>query len=278
MAATMLSAASPAPPGQRAARSERGGTLPLPQLGPPIPAELWSSLQATMCLSAIARAETAHAIPSGLLRSIALVESGKPITSVRDVRPWPWTIDADGAGLFLDSKAAAIAWVAQAHKRGARYIDVGCLQVDLRLHPDAFADLDTAFDPEANADYAARYLVSLRREAGGDWNVAVGLYHSHTPDLAADYRDRVAGVGRGILTGIGGPEPLFRRALRQGTLRLALSGGGGITVRIRQPGSAQHLSRCALAETLAPLLNAPPRMSGCKPFKPAVTHDIEDAE
>jgi broad specificity phosphatase PhoE len=41
-------------------------------------------------------------------------------------------------------------------------------------------------------------MQSLGVEVGGDWNVATGLYHSHTPELAAAFRNRVAEVGRSV--------------------------------------------------------------------------------
>ncbi len=216
----------------------------------------WLVAQSAQCDAAITAAETTYALPHGLLASIAKAESGRPITGLHDIRAWPWTIDADGRGLFMDSKAAAIAWVQQAQSHGSRYIDVGCMQVDLATHPGAFRSLDEAFDPAANADYGARYLRTLGAEAHGDWNVAVGLYHSHTPELAAAYRNRVAAVGAGIITGIGGPEPLYARALRAGTLRLALAGGGSLMINIRRQPSArpQHMSRCQIATVLGPLL------------------------
>lgn len=228
------------------------------------PAESWPVQQAALCAAAIGVAEARHHLPAGLLGTIAKVESGRPITAMGDVRAWPWTIDADGKGLFLDSKAAAVAWVAQAPTRGVRFIDVGCMQVNLQWHPDAFRSLEDAFDPAANADYAARLLLALRAEAGGDWNVAVGLYHSHTPELAAQYRDRVAAVGAGIVTGIGGPEPLYQRALRQGTLHLALAGGGNLVLHVRQPAERrQRLDACRVAGMLGPYLSAPARLRGC---------------
>ena len=222
----------------------------------PAPDPNWLIVQSAQCDAAITAAETRYDIPHGILGSIAKAESGRPITGLGDIRPWPWTIDADGRGLFLDSKAAAIAWVQQAQTRGAHYIDVGCMQVDLPLHPGAFHSLDEAFDPVANADYAARYLRSLGAEAHGDWNVAVGLYHSHTPELAAEYRNRVAAVGAGIITGIGGPEPLYQRALRAGTLHLALAGGGSLIINVRRQPSVRprRLSRCQVAAVIGPLL------------------------
>ncbi len=232
--------------------------------GPPAP---WNVVQSALCSTAISAAEQRHGLPAGLLGAIAKVESGRPITGMGDVRAWPWTIDADGQGQFLDSRAAAVAWVQQALTRGVHFVDVGCMQVDLQMHPDAFRSLDDAFDPDRNADYAARYLRSLYAEAGNDWDVAVGLYHSHTPDLAAAYRNRVAQVGAGIVTGIGGPEPLYMRAIRQGTLRLALAGGGTLVLNVnRQPTSRpqKRRSACAVASLLAPVLASPMRAGRCR--------------
>jgi hypothetical protein len=233
---------------------------------PPPPS--WLDSQSAQCEAAIKAAEAKYSLPPNLLGSIAKVESGRPISGMGDIRAWPWTIDADGTGLFLDSKAAAIAWVKQAQDTGSHhFIDVGCMQVDLPMHPGAFRSLDEAFDPAANTDYAARYLRSLHDEAHGDWNVAVGLYHSHSPDLAEDYRNRVAAVGAGILTGIGGPEPLYSRAIRQGTLRLALAGGGMLMINIRrQPAARYHhaMSRCQVAAVLGPLLARPAKGCGLR--------------
>ncbi len=73
-----------------------------------------------------------------------------------------------------------------------RSIDVGCAQVNLMHHPTAFASLEQAFDPAANADYAARFLKQLwGTTAGGNWMTAAGHYHSQTPELADPYRQQV---------------------------------------------------------------------------------------
>jgi hypothetical protein len=220
--------------------------------------------QSQLCQTAIAVAEKTYALPPNLLGSIARVESGRPIGVAQTVQPWPWAIDADGQALFLDSKQAAVTWSALGLKRGIQALDIGCMQVDWQLHPTAFSSLAQAFDPVANVDYAARFLRALHDEANGDWNVAVGWYHSHTADLAAEYRNRVAAVGAGILTGIGGPEPLFVRAVRQGSLHFALAGGGVLVINVHRqprarPGSA--MGRCQVAARLRPLLAAPVR--GC---------------
>ncbi len=69
-------------------------------------------------------------------------------------------------------------------------IDVGCMQISLTTHPDAFASMDQAFDPFLNADYGARFLLQLFQKTGS-WPKAVEFYHSATPELGHDYGQRV---------------------------------------------------------------------------------------
>ena len=71
--------------------------------------------------------------------------------------------------------------------QGMRSIDVGCMQVNLMHHPNAFASLDAAFDPVANALYAARFLNTLYG-ISGSWVKATAAYHSQTPAIGADYQ------------------------------------------------------------------------------------------
>ena len=76
-----------------------------------------------------------------------------PITGRID--PWPWATNHAGEGHYFASAPEAITWVAAQQASGIRSIDVGCFQVNLHYHPDAFAGLAEAFDPAANARYAA---------------------------------------------------------------------------------------------------------------------------
>ena len=140
-----------------------------------------------LCEATITTAEYSGRLPAGLLKSIALEESGRRDTQTGTIRPWPWTINVGGVGQFFATKAEAMAAVHAAQSQGIRSIDVGCMQINLMHHPDAFASLDEAFDPRANALYAARFLNSLHA-AGDDWNHAIGAYHSETPALADAYR------------------------------------------------------------------------------------------
>jgi hypothetical protein len=129
------------------------------------------------------------------------------------------------------------------------------------MHPRAFASLEEAFDPATNADYAARYLSGLYRdEAGRNWNIAVGLYHSHTVTLAAAYRDRVALVGEQVIRGVLEPVPLYVRAIRQGTLRVALGTGRSTPINVHRQPSARPQPRpsaCRIAQVLGSYLNGP---------------------
>ncbi len=216
------------------------------------------------CIAAISRAEARWHTPPGLLLAIARAESGRPVPGLAGLQPWPWAIDADGAAMFSDSKAAALTWT---RASGARLIDVGCMQVNLQAHPAAFRTLEDAFDPGLNADYAARFLSELAQEAGGNWFEAVGWYHSRTPDLAADYRDRVTAIAAGRMPPPSHFEPLYLRAIQQGTLRLPLAGGGSLLIRLnRQPSARSHRRRspCEIAAILAPIMRSPARPGACR--------------
>lgn len=142
------------------------------------------------CRAATARAEAARRIPDRLLSAIALAESGRKIAGQPELLAWPWTVMAEGRGRYLPSKDAAIAEVEALQSRGVRNIDVGCMQINLHFHPDAFEDLEEAFDPVANAAYAADFLVGLRTQRSS-WIMAVGAYHSNTRSLGTAYRQRV---------------------------------------------------------------------------------------
>ncbi len=152
-----------------------------------------SMTQGLLCRSAVAAAERAAGIPAHLLAAINRVESGRrdPVTGA--IHPWPWTVNTGGEGNFYDTKVQAIAAVRALQARGVQSIDVGCGQINLMHHPNAFPNLEVAFDPVANASYAARFLRELFVQTG-DWTRAAALYHSATPELGAEYRQRVLAV------------------------------------------------------------------------------------
>lgn len=131
----------------------------------------------TLCAEAVAAVERSERMPGMLMHAVSLVESGRWSADQKATVAWPWTIYADGQGKFFPTKAAAIDAVKKLQARGIRVIDVGCMQVNLYHHPDAFASLEAAFDPMTNAAYAARFLKRLRGKQG-TWAYAVGQYHN----------------------------------------------------------------------------------------------------
>ncbi len=240
-------------------------------LAHPVRAQQTDALERTsaLCVAAEGVAEKAHGIPPGLLLTISRVESGRPIHGRSE--PWPWVIDSDGQAYYYDTKDQAVAAARSLLGKGARYTDIGCMQVDWQQHPGAFANLETAFDPAANADYAARFLRQLYdNESSHSWPTAVGFYHSHTPALAEAYRGKVAELGASILGGVAGPQSLYQRALRQGSLHMALAGGGLLVLNLnRQPAAPNHrpMSSCQVARVLGDYLRSPPK-GGCGGVKP----------
>ena len=163
-----------------------------PPPAPPAAPMVLGASSGQQCRQAIRTAERAARIPDQLMAAIARVESGRREAD-GSVNPWPWSINAEGVDHIFESKAAAIAAVQTLQQQGVRSIDVGCMQVNLLHHPDAFASLDDAFDPARNAAYAARFLLQLYGQTGS-WPAATAWYHSATPELGADYQRKVMAV------------------------------------------------------------------------------------
>ncbi len=170
-------------------------------LGPPI--NPYAECEAAIS----AAAKLPGRVPDKLLPSIARVESGRLDPATGRTRAWPWTINVEGTGYFFDSKADVIAAVQALQAKGKRSIDVGCMQVNLMHHPRAFAGLDEAFDPPANARYAVKYLVALYQQTR-DWPLATAYYHSATPDLGEEYQRLVFGKVMTPMGGSGGVKPV----------------------------------------------------------------------
>ena len=187
-----------------------------------------------LCRAAIAEAERGANLPRGLLQAIGRVESGRRDPETGQFAPWPWTINAEGEGKYFPTREAAIAHVRQLQARGVRIIDVGCMQINLHHHPNAFASLEQAFDPLTNARYAARFLTELN---GGraDWRQAAGHYHSQTPERAGPYREKVlaAWEQEARNSGDSSAEAMALARLRAGWGSVALASAGGISLSNR---------------------------------------------
>lgn len=158
-----------------------------------LPLSLTGASPGEQCRIAITAAERGHGVPPQLLASIGRVESGRRDPGTGAWGAWPWTINAEGLGSWFETKAEAIQAVQSLQARGVRSIDVGCMQVNLMHHPNAFPNLDMAFEPAVNADYAARFLIELHDQTG-DWTKATADYHSADPAEGGPYAAKVISV------------------------------------------------------------------------------------
>lgn len=151
---------------------------------------LASQASATACDDAIAAAEARHPeIPSGLLAAIGRVESGRSVKG-GGMSPWPYTLNVDGSGHFFNNLGEAMGFLREDRNWQARSVDIGCMQVNLRHHPEAFGVHAHGFDAERNVDYAARFLLSLRQRLGS-WSAAIMHYHSGDPVRQTAYLNKV---------------------------------------------------------------------------------------
>lgn len=179
-----------------------------------------------MCLSTADSAADRHGVPRPVMRALTRTETGRARGGA--LQPWAWTVNMEGAGHWFDSRAEALAYVHREQARGARSFDVGCFQINHRWHGEHFASVEAMFDPDANADYAARFIRELYDETG-DWARAAGFYHSRTPEFFNRYRERFARIlaqgdsdaGPTDVAALGAParrelrEPALPRAQRE---------------------------------------------------------------
>jgi len=172
--------------GQAAMADWRGFYTPTPR--PEAPDLRRVASAEGVCIQEILRAQLRYQIPGNLLLAIGLQEAGM----MRDgeLTVWPWVANAAGDGRYFETREEVEEWVFSRVRDGEKSIDLGCMQVNILWHPDAFDDLREGFDPARNVDYSARLLVSLHEQTG-DWITAAGRYHSATADLQQAYLTRL---------------------------------------------------------------------------------------
>ncbi|MDO9499821.1 transglycosylase SLT domain-containing protein [Falsiroseomonas sp.] len=180
----------------------------------------------TACTRAIAAAEARSGIPDGLLLAIARVESSRARPG-GGAAPWPFALNAGGESIFPETAAEAVETVRALRENGRRSIDVGCMQVNLVHHPEAFPDLAQAFHPPTNIAYAVRFLRELRGRTAS-WAEAVAQYHSAEPGRGLAYHTRVR-VAQGAALAPGAVAGLCAPGLRA---RLVIPPGAGARPRL----------------------------------------------
>ena len=146
-----------------------------------------------LCNQAAKKAETEARIPRNLLTAISLAESGRWDDRRKASFAWPWTVTNGASATYYPTKEEAIEGVKALRKAGKTNIDVGCMQINLHYHPNAFESIEDAFDPVTNVGYASRFLTNLQKETES-WAEAAGRYHSSDPTRLNNYRDKVLGL------------------------------------------------------------------------------------
>ncbi|MCE2731704.1 MAG: lytic transglycosylase domain-containing protein [Rickettsiaceae bacterium] len=128
----------------------------------------------------IDKTESYYAIPSGLLKSIARVESGNK----------PYALNIAGRPIIVNSKEEAASIVRFYQNAGITNIDLGIAQINLRWHGKHFSSISEMLEPKSNLEYAAKLLNELYRKHGS-WCKAVRHYHSANPDYHKKYSRKV---------------------------------------------------------------------------------------
>ena len=109
------------------------------------------------CEAAILDASARYGIPVGILYAVGLTETG------RRGSLQPYALNIEGKAVFAGSASEAERVFRQARAEGRTLIDLGCMQVNHHYHGEQFASLDAILDPARNVDYAARFLLRLKR-------------------------------------------------------------------------------------------------------------------
>ncbi|MHC5307641.1 transglycosylase SLT domain-containing protein [Bartonella sp. LJL80] len=124
-----------------------------------------------ICEAEMINASKRYDVPLGILYAVGLTETGHK-ESLQ-----PYALNIDGKAVFAKNETEALRIFQTAKRRGAKLIDVGCMQINHYYHGERFPSVAAMFKPHMNVDYAARFLKELHvRE--GSWTMAVARYHA----------------------------------------------------------------------------------------------------
>ncbi|WP_173935224.1 transglycosylase SLT domain-containing protein [Chelativorans sp. Marseille-P2723] len=155
---------------------------------------------ANPCEGEILRASQKHGVPAGILYAVGLTETGVK-GSLQ-----PYALNIEGKAVFAGNRREAVEEFMRARKRGAKLIDLGCMQINHYYHADRFRTLWDMLDPQQNVDYAARFLVELKRRHG-TWSMAVARYHAGPNNNPAQKRYLCRVIVNMVATGFGSWTP-----------------------------------------------------------------------
>ncbi len=160
------------------------------------------------CEGEILRAAARYNVPAGILYAVGLTETGVK-GSLQ-----PYALNIEGKAVFARTANEAIARFETASRSGAKLIDLGCMQINHHYHASHFANLRAMLDPRRNVDYAARFLVDLKKRHGS-WSMAVARYHAGPDNDPAQKRYICRVITNMVATGFGNWTPEARSFCNQ---------------------------------------------------------------
>ena len=151
------------------------------------------------CSSMFSYFEKKHNLPTNSLHAISLHETAKKHSQHNISVVWPWTVmnNKEGKGHHFKTQNEAIKYARMQFMAGNNNLDVGCMQINLKYHPDAFLSLEQAFSPRNNIAYGAHFLSENKKKLGS-MDKAIGRYHSATEHLAEKYRRNVHKINQSM--------------------------------------------------------------------------------
>ncbi len=148
------------------------------------------------CEPEILRAADRYGVPVGILYAVGLTETGKKGTLQ------PNALNIEGKAVFPRNPTEALQAFESARSEGKTLIDLGCMQINFRYHAAEFRSVRDMLDPRLNVDYAARFLVSLRKRHES-WSMAVARYHAGPDNDPAQKRYVCRVIANMVATGFG---------------------------------------------------------------------------
>ncbi len=155
---------------------------------------------AQVCEREMIRAARAHGVPLAVLYAIGMTETGRR-GSLN-----PYALNIEGPSFFPATLAEASDRLAAARRRGAKLIDVGCMQINYHYHGEHFASPEAMFDPRANVTYAARFLKQLEAREKS-WTLAAARYHAGPTNTPAQKRYVCQVITNMVASGFGSWTP-----------------------------------------------------------------------
>jgi soluble lytic murein transglycosylase-like protein len=149
-----------------------------------------------LCEREMIRAAKKYDVPLAVLYAVGLTETG------RRGSLHPYALNIEGPSVFAKDVGEALRRFEAARKRGAKLIDVGCMQINHHYHVEKFRSVAAMFDPRENVDYAARFLKALR-EREGSWTLAAARYHAGPNNDPAQKRYVCQVIANMVASGFG---------------------------------------------------------------------------